>query len=197
METMSLFSAAILLLLIIDPFGNLVTINALLRELPTAARQRLILRECGIAAAILVGFLFAGNAILSTLGLRPATLSVSGGIVLFLIALGMVFPGRDRSPGPVDGAPLVVPIAVPLIAGPSALAMLLLMASREPGAVVKWLGALSLALGISTLVLWLSPMFYEKLGRPFASAIERLVGMLLIMLAVQMFLDGIDAYLRH
>jgi len=197
MESMSLFSAAILLLLIIDPFGNLVTINALLHDLPTQARQRLILRECAIAGGILLVFLFAGDRLLAILGLRAASLSISGGIVLFLIAVGMVFPTRDRALGAVEGTPLLVPIAIPLIAGPSTLAMLLLMASREPGAVGKWLGALSIALGISTLVLWLSPLFYEKLGRALTSAIERLVGMLLIMVSVQMFLDGVNDYLNE
>jgi multiple antibiotic resistance protein len=195
METMTFFSAAILLLLIIDPFGNLVLINSLLRELPERERQKLILRECLIAFAILVFFLFTGDTILATLGLRPATLSISGGIVLFLIALGMVFPSRGSHIGEVGEKPFIVPIAVPLIAGPSALAMLLLMATREPGSLGKWLGALAAALGVSTLVLWLSPLFYEKLGRAATSAIERLVGMLLIMVSVQMFLDGVGEYL--
>lgn len=195
MDTMTFLSATLLLLLIIDPFGNLVTINALLRDLATAERQRVILRECLVAFGILVLFLFAGNSILSTLGLRPATLSISGGIVLFLIALGMVFPTRARHFGEVGEKPLVVPIAVPLIAGPSTLAMLLLMAAREPAALGKWFGALSTSLGVSTLVLWLSPLFYEKLGHAATSTIERLVGMLLIMVSVQMFLDGVGEYL--
>lgn len=195
METMTFLSATVLLLLIIDPFGNLVTINALLREFPTSERQRLILRECLIAFVILSLFLVAGNALLGLLGLRAPTLSISGGIVLFLIALGMVFPSRERSLASVDGKPLIVPIAVPLIAGPSTLAMLLLMATREPDALGRWFGALAASVGISTLVLWLSPRFYEKLGRPVTSAIERLVGMLLIMVSVQMFLDGVGEYL--
>lgn len=195
MDSMTFLSATVLLLLIIDPFGNLVTINALLREIPTRERQNLILRECLIAFFILVLFLFAGEPLLGLLGLRPSTLSISGGIVLFLIALGMVFPTRDRSFAQVEGKPLIVPIAIPLIAGPSTLAMLLLMASRDPGAWGRWLGALTVSVGISTLVLWLSPRFYEKLGRPFTAAIERLVGMLLIMVSVQMFLDGVREYL--
>ncbi len=195
MDSTNFLSSALLLLLILDPLGNLVTINALLRETPARERQGHILRECGIAFAILALFLFAGNAILATLGLRVATLSVSGGIVLFLIALGMVFPGRDRQPASVEGRPLIVPIAVPLIAGPGALAMLLLMASREPASLGKWFGALCSAMAVSTLVLWLSPRFYERLGRSLTSAIERLVGMVLIMVAVQMFLDGVSGYL--
>lgn len=195
MESMTFFSATLLLLLIIDPFGNLVTINALLHDLPTAARQRLILRECLIAFLVLSAFLFGGNHLLAILGLRPATLSISGGIVLFIIALGMVFPGRDRSAAPIDGAPFLVPIAMPLIAGPSTLAMLLLMATREPAGLGKWFGALAASMAVSTVILALSPIYYEKLGRAFTSAVERLVGMLLIMVSVQMFLDGIASYL--
>lgn len=191
----SLLSSAILLLLIIDPFGNLITINALLKDIPTPRRQRLILRECLLAAAILASFLLVGNHVLGFLGIRPSTLSVSGGIVLFLIALRMVFPTRDRPVADVDGEPLLVPIAVPLIAGPSTLAVLLLMASREPEKTAEWFGALALAMGLSTLLLVWSPRFYENLGRSLTNAIERLVGMILIMLSVQMFLDGIQGYL--
>jgi multiple antibiotic resistance protein len=191
---MSFLSAAILLFLVIDPLGNLVTINSLLHEIPTRQRQRLILRECVIALGILIVFLVAGNSLLSALDLRASTLSVSGGIVLFLIALGMVFPSRAHPAYVVDGSPVLVPIAVPLIAGPSSLAVLLLMAKREPESLGKWMAALGVAMGVSTIILVLSPLFYEKLGKPLTSAIERLVGMLLITLSIQMFLDGIAAY---
>lgn len=191
---MSFLSAAILLFLVIDPLGNLVTINSLLHEIPTRQRQRLILRECVIALGILIVFLVAGNSLLSALDLRASTLSVSGGIVLFLIALGMVFPTRAHPAYVVDGSPILVPIAVPLIAGPSSLAVLLLMAKQEPESLGKWMAALGVAMGVSTMILVLSPLFYEKLGKPLTSAIERLVGMLLITLSIQMFLDGIAAY---
>jgi len=194
MESMSLLSAALLLLLIIDPFGNLVTINALLAEMPKGRRQVFILRECLLAFAVLALFLFAGNALLGFLGIRAPTLSVSGGIVLFLIAIRMVFPSRSHPIATVDGEPVLVPIAVPLIAGPSTLAILMLMANRDPSRLALWFGALALAMTASTLVLWLSPLFYERLGRPFTNAIERLVGMILIMLSVQMLLDGIGQY---
>jgi len=194
METIRLLSSAVLLVLIIDPFGNLVTINALLREVPTHRRQRLILRECALAFAVLATFLFFGNHLLGFLGIRAATLSISGGIVLFLIALRMVFPARHGSEPTVEGEPLLVPIAIPLIAGPSALAVLLLMATREPERAGDWFLALVLAMGFSTVLLTLSPLFYERLGRSLTTAMERLVGMILIMLSVQMLLDGFESY---
>lgn len=195
MDPSALLPAATLLLFIIDPIGNVVTVNAMLRDIPEARRRLVIVRECFLAFAILVAFLFAGNHLLGFLGVRPATLSISGGIVLFLIALRMVFPSKDQPLATVEGEPLLVPIAIPLIAGPSTLAMLLLLASREPEATPRWLAALSLAMGVSTLILWLSPSFYEKLGRSLTSAAERLAGMVLIMLSVQMLLDGVTSYL--
>jgi multiple antibiotic resistance protein len=191
---MSFLSAALLLFLVIDPLGNLVTINSLLHEIPTRQRQRLILRECAIALGILIVFLVAGDSLLSALDLRASTLSVSGGIVLFLIALGMVFPTRAHPAYAVDGSPILVPIAVPLIAGPSSLAVLLLMAKREPESLGKWMAALGIAMGVATIILVLSPLFYERLGKPLTAAIERLVGMLLITLSIQMLLDGVATY---
>jgi len=195
MEPLGLYSSAVLLILIIDPFGNLVTINALLKDIPAPRRRKLILRECLLAWLILSLFFFVGNHLLTFLGIRPASLSISGGFVLFLIALRMVFPSRDNPIASVDGEPLLVPIAVPLIAGPSALAVLLLMATRDPAHSGRWLAALAIAMSFSTLLLWLSPFFFERLGNSLTTAIERLVGMVLIMLAVQMLLDGFSDYL--
>ena len=185
---MTLVSAAILLFLIMDPFGNMVTFNSLLGGLEQRRRIVVILRESVIAFSILLLFLFTGRWILVFLGLREATLSISGGIILFLIALGMVFPRKSviaPDPGNQDeGEPLVVPLAIPLIAGPSCIAALLLMASREPDKMGQWMLALTLAWLASTMILTASVPLFRFLGRRGSAAIERLMGMLLVMIAV-------------
>ena len=197
---MTLASAAILLFLIMDPFGNMVTFNSLLADVDSRRRVVVILRESVIAFAILLLFLFTGGYVLAFLGLKDSTLSISGGIILFLIALGMVFPRKSviaPEPGELQGEPLVVPLAVPLIAGPSCIAALLLMASKEPDKMMQWTLALTLAWSVATVILALSVPLFRFLGRRGSAAIERLMGMLLVMIAVQMFLDGIKSYLEQ
>ncbi len=194
---MSLASAAVLLFLIMDPFGNMVTFNSLLGSIPPRRRVAVIVRESLIAFAILLGFLFAGRSLLAFLGLQNPALSISGGIILFLIALGMVFPRKSvvgGDPAELDGEPLIVPLATPLIAGPSCIAALLLMASKEPAKMHRWVTALALAWLASTAILTTSVPLFRLLGRRGATAIERLMGMVLIMLAVQMLLDGLKLY---
>ena len=197
---MTLVSAAILLFLIMDPFGNMVTFHSLLSGLKQRRQVVIILRESVIAFAILMFFLFTGQQLLAFLGLREATLSISGGILLFLIALGMVFPRKSvMSPEPEtdDGEPLVVPLAIPLIAGPSCIAALLVMATKEPDKMMQWVWALTLACAASTIILTSSVPLFRFLGRRGSIAIERLMGMLLVMIAVQMFLDGIKVYMAN
>lgn len=197
---MTLASASILLFLIMDPFGNMVTFHALLEGIPMRRRVVVILRESVIAYGILLLFLFTGQYVLTFLGLREATLSISGGIILFLIALGMVFPRKSvMTVDPADrdeGEPLVVPLAIPLIAGPSCIAALLLMASKSPEKLGQWTLALTLAWLVATIILAGSVPLFRFLGRRGSMAIERLMGMLLVMIAVQMFLDGVKAYLE-
>ena len=197
---MTLVSAAILLFLIMDPFGNMVTFHTLLSGLKQRRQVFVILRESLIAYAILMLFLFTGQQLLAFLGLREATLSISGGILLFLIALGMVFPRKSvvsPEPDTDEGEPLVVPLAIPLIAGPSCIAALLLMATKEPDKMTQWVWALTLACAASTIILAASVPLFRFLGRRGSIAIERLMGMLLVMIAVQMFLDGIKVYLAN
>ncbi len=188
-----MISLAILLFIVMDPFGNLVAINALLSGVPPATRRGVILRESAIAACILLGAVFAGGALIGVLGLERHSLSISGGIVLFLIALGMLFPSRKMLDESVDGLPLIVPIAMPLIAGPSAISMVILFSQEHPPSTVT--AAVLIASAASALLLGASPLIFDFLGRRGTAALERLMGMLLIMISVQMILDGLDAYL--
>jgi multiple antibiotic resistance protein len=188
---MNIASTAFTLFLVLDPFGNMVMFHALLSRVPEEKRQRVLIRELLIAFAILLFFLFAGAAILSTLGIRPATLSISGGILLFLIALGMVFPAKSILHDPGTEEPFIVPLAVPMMAGPSAIALLLLLASKYPDHKATSALAVSLAWAASAVILLVSPWLLRRLGSKGTQALERLMGLLLILIAVQMFLDGV------
>jgi len=191
MIAMSIFSAAILLFFVMDPIGNIPLFLAALRPVEPRRRLRVVGRELLIAFALLVGFLYAGRPLLALLGISEPALTMAGGIVLFLIALKMVFPASHGPLGEnVDGEPFVVPLAVPYIAGPSALATVLLMTSRDPGRHVAWLAAVSLAWAASAVILLAGARLSRLLGEKGIVAIERLMGMVLVASAVQMFLDG-------
>lgn len=189
---MNIASTALTLFLVLDPFGNMVMFHTLLARVAAERRSRVLLRELLIAFAILMFFLFAGSAILATLGIRPCTLSISGGILLFLIALGMVFPAKSILHDSDNTEPFIVPIAVPMIVGPSAIALLLLLASRFPGEKVAAALAVLIAWGGSAAILLISPWVLRLLGSKGTQAMERLMGLLLILISVQMFLDGLS-----
>jgi multiple antibiotic resistance protein len=193
MAGVPIFSIALLLFIVLDPFGNMVTLNTLLRVHEARARRRIIIRESVIALGILLLFVFAGGVILRALGLQTYTLGISGGIVLFMIALGMVFPARRVMDDEGLDDPLVVPIAMPLIAGPGAISIVILLAERNPVFVVA--GAVTLAWLAAAVILGISTTLFRVLGRRGALAMERLMGILLVMLSVQMVLDGLGAYL--
>jgi multiple antibiotic resistance protein len=188
-------STALLLFLVFDPFGNAPVFHAVLSKLPASRRRPVLVRELLVAYAILLAFLLGGKALMGLLALKSPTIGITGGILLFLIALGMVFPTKSVINEEPDGEPFIVPLAVPLIAGPSALAMLLLISSRHPGFHPASLLALTGAWAASSAVLLALPRLIGLLGTKGTRAIERLMGLVLIMLSVQMFLDGLDAWM--
>ena len=189
---MTTFSAAILLFFVMDPIGNIPLFLAALKPVDPVQRFRVVGRELLIAYALLVAFLFVGRPLLSMLAISEPALTIAGGIVLFLIALRMVFPAEHGKLGEdIDGEPFVVPLAVPYIAGPSALATVLLMTSRDPARRADWFFALSAAWLASAVILLLGARLSQFLGAKGITAIERLMGMVLVASAVQMFLDGV------
>jgi multiple antibiotic resistance protein len=195
---MELLSAAILLAFIMDPFGNIPLFHSLLGRYPRPRRLRVIARELLVAYLVLLLFLVAGEVILEYLGLKQPALGIAGGVVLFIIALRMVFPdGGSERPASGEEEPFIVPLAVPMIAGPSAVAALLLLVSRDPEHLWTWFGALTLAWGFSALVLLGSGLLMEMLGPRTLRALVRLTGMLLIMMAVQMLMDAVAAYIAQ
>ncbi len=192
---MDLLAFAVTLFLVLDPFGNAPVFHAVLSKVPEERRQGVLARELLAALGILLLFLLFGRPLLGFLKLDPHTLSISGGIVLFLIALGMVFPTRGMLGGDTgDDEPFIVPLAVPLIAGPSSIALLLLTASRHPAERLGVGLAVVAAWLVSAVILWFSPLVLKALGAKGSRAIERLMGLILILVAVQMFLDGVSTW---
>jgi multiple antibiotic resistance protein len=190
----SVWSAAVILLFVMDPLGNLPVVLSLLKDIEPKRRRLIILRELFFALGILLLFLFLGQTILDFLALQQETVTIAGGIVLLVIGLRMVFPQRHGIMGDQpEGEPFLVPLAVPLIAGPSAMATLILMARSNPDHTVSLLLVLVLAWGGTAILLMLGSFLYRVLRLRGLVAVERLMGMLLIMIAVQMILNGIEA----
>lgn len=192
---MDIWSAAIMLFLIMDPLGNLPVFMSVLRNVEPTLRPKIIARELIFSLIIMVFFLFSGQAMLNFLSLEQEAVRIAGAIILFIIALRMIFP----QPGGVAGGdgkevPFLVPLAVPLIAGPSILAALILLANQAPERMFDWSLALFAAWLLSAVILMFSNAFFKLLGRSGLAAVERLMGMILVMIAIQMLLDGIKAY---
>ena len=194
---MTTASAALLLFLILDPLGNIPVFLGLLRHLPQKRQRVVLARELAIALGVLMAFLWAGKYALELMHLKQESVAIAGGIVLFLIGIRMIFPPPEGLMGELpDGEPFIVPMAVPLIAGPSGMAAVMLMGSNEPGRLGEWSLALLIAWGAAAAILFSATYLYRWLGARVLAAVERLMGMLLVAISVQMLLDGIGAYLH-
>lgn len=193
-----IISAAVLLILIMDPLGNLPIFMSVLKHMEPRRRRAIMIRELLISLLIMLIFLFAGEKILAFLKLSTETVSISGGIILFLIAIKMIFPdGETSSSGlPAGDEPFIVPLAIPLVAGPSLLATLMLLSHQYPDRMGHLVIALLLAWGGTVIILMQSGLFLRLLGQKGVNALERLMGLVLIMLATQMFLDGVRVWMR-
>jgi len=191
-------SAVIVLLLVVDPFGNVPLVNAMLADVPLARRRTVVVRECGIAFMVLAAFMAFGPEILAVMRLSETSLSIAGGVILFMIAIRMVFAHPEGAFGLQQGRgePLIVPLAIPLIAGPSALATVMLLASREPRDLGMLAAALVVAMGIATAVLLAGERLQRWMGDRGMQAMARLMGLILTAIAVEMLLGGIRAFVE-
>lgn len=195
MPTAQIFSAAVLLVLVIDPFGNVPIVVSALSNVTPSRRLLVVLRECFAAYLVLLAFMFGGQTFLQWLQLSEVSLAIAGGIILFLIALRMVFRHPEGVFGDPPGEePFLVPLAIPSIAGPSALATVMLMVSRDPSHRVAWVVALTAAMLVTTIVLAAAHHLQRVLGERGMLAVERLMGLVLTALAVQMLLDGVRTF---
>lgn len=190
---LTIWTSAFILIFVIDPFGNIPLLLAILKDMNPKRQYYIIFREMIVGLALMVAFLFFGRSFLSLFQLETASIRIAGGIIFFVIGLRMVFPD-DKSPiYSENGEPFIVPIAIPLIAGPSVLATLILMTDGKTQNQISILISLLIAWFISCAILLLSPILFRFLKEKGLAAMERLMGMLLLMLSVQMCIDGIRA----
>lgn len=193
----SFASATILLLLITDPLGNIPIFVNSLKAVPAPRRSRVILREVLIAFAVLLAFMFAGQAFLRAMSLSDVSLQIGGALVLFLIALRMIFAPPTPPDSPVPShEPLIVPLAIPALAGPSALATVLLLVSQAPERRLEWVAALTVTMLVCAVVLLLAEKLQQRVGERVIGAFERLMGLILVSIAVEMMLRGIKELAR-
>jgi MarC family membrane protein len=194
----SFASAVVILLLVTDPIGNIPIFVTLLRPVPPRRRVRVIARECAIALAVLVTFALFGRWLLELFGLSDRSLNLAGGVILFVIAMRMIF----RSPEGIfgdspSGEPLIVPLAIPSIAGPAAIATVILLVSRAPQRLPEWLAAVVIVMVVSLVTLLLAERISRWVGERALAAFERLMGLLLTAIAVEMLLRGIEGFVRY
>jgi MarC family membrane protein len=188
-------SAVVLLTLVTDPFGNVPLVNAMLAGVAPARRRLVILRECAIAFALLMAFMLGGHKFLEVMRLSETSLSIAGGVILFMIAIRMVFPGTGGAlAGEPEGEPFIVPLAIPFIAGPSALATVMLMATRDPARLGMWALAVTVTMALVAVILLAGERLQRWLGDRAMQAIERLMGLILTAMAVEMLLGGIRQF---
>jgi MarC family membrane protein len=192
-------SATVLLIVITDPLGNLPLFISNMARVRPERRIKVILRECGIAFAVLVAFMLFGTQILGLLGLTEETLKITAGVILFLIAINMVFPGTGMSVGREEysGEPFIVPVAIPLISGPSAMVTSMLIAGSDPSRMPEWIAAAAITIAVTLAVFLVSAKLKDALGDQAINAIEKLMGLILTAISIEMLLDGIAAYVRQ
>ncbi len=189
-------SAFILLLLVLDPFGSLPVFISILSVVKPERRTRVAVREVIIAFVVLLAFMVSGQGFLTLMRLSERSLEVAGGVILIIIAIRMIFGGGGEIYGAdaTQREPFIFPLAVPLLAGPSAMATVLLLASRQPEHLVEWIGALTCALAVSGIVLLAADRIRRVLGDSMVAAIEKLMGLVLTAVAVEMILAGLKRY---
>ena len=187
-------SATILLILITDPVGNIPIFANALKHVAPERRARVILREILIAFFLLLTFMFVGEGFLKVMNLSELSLQIGGGVILFLIALRMVFPPPATLEAESFEQPLIVPLAVPAIAGPSALATVLLLVSQQPERRLDWIAALCVTMLISAVVLVSAERIQRLIGSRLVVAVERLMGLVLVSVAIEMMLRGAKTF---
>ncbi|WP_320171013.1 MarC family protein [Maridesulfovibrio sp.] len=190
------FEIAFPLFLIMDPLGNLPVCLSMLKDFSPRRQRRILLRELLFALFITVLFMYLGAGLMNVLNIHQSTLRIAGGVILFIISMKMIFPKTDGNATEAEKDPFIVPIAVPLFAGPSLLAAVMVYGSRGDGNLTVLSGVL-LAWGASVIIMLTGPALARLLGQRGLRACERLMGLILILLSVQMLEDGIAYYINH
>ena len=196
MNSTSLLAISFSLFLLMDPIGNIPVYLSILKDVEAKRQQKIIIRELLIALAVIILFTIGGDYLFDIFGVKQETVLISGGIILFIIALKMIFPHRKEDPheSPTKEEPFIVPLAIPLVAGPSVLAAVMIYSHQQNASML--IGAICTAWGISTIILLSAPFLKKALGLRGIAACERLMGLLLTLMSVQMFLEGLSLYLQ-
>lgn len=193
---MQVLSLAITLFFVLDPFGNLPIVLSLLNKVEEKRRWKVVLREALIALVLLVVFYAVGPQFISLLGVDSSDLTICGGVVLGIIALRLVFPDERAGNGKEEEAePFIVPLAIPLMAGPSALATVMIMAAQSTANPLAGLGMMTLAWFVTAVLLLLGVLLGSFIPPRLLIAFERLSGLLLAVISVHMVMTGVKAYL--
>lgn len=193
----SIFALSFSFFLLMDPIGNVPLYITILDPIPQQRRKKIIIREMMISLFIILLFAFLGEGILNLLKITPSTLSISGGILLFLIAIKMIF-SSESAENPIFESkkePFIVPLAVPLVAGPSILAAVMIYAKKEQSLAILVLSIL-IAWIASFIILILSDELRKILKENALLALQRLMGLILTLIAVEMFMEGLELFLK-
>lgn len=193
-----ILSAVVTLILVMDPFGNIPLFITALKKVSPERRTFILVRELLIALIIMVAFLLIGNKFLKLLGIAQSSMGIAGGIILFIISIKLVFNSlEDDSPKNLkEEEPFIVPLAMPLIAGPASLSMLLILSSGPLSKVFYLLIAVLVASAVNGAVLLLSFPISNLLGKRGLIALERLTGMLLVLMSVNMVMNGVAEFIK-
>jgi MarC family membrane protein len=199
---LSFASAVVILVLVMDPIGNIPLFVSVLAQVEPQRRLRVIARECAIALLVLIAFVLFGRALLGLLGISDPSLTIAGGVILFLVALRMVFRHPDglfgdARHGEPFSEPFIVPLAIPALAGPAAIATVVLQVSRAPERMLEWMAVVATGMLVTLVVLLAADRIARLLGERALTALERLMGLVLTAIAVEMLLRGIRAFVTQ
>lgn len=193
---MTLFNLAFMLFLIMDPIGNVSSFLSLVKEIPPKRQLWIVIREMLIALFFMLLFNEIGEYIFNILQISDPVIRLSSGLILFLVAIKILFPSVDSPRANLpQGEPFVIPLAIPLIAGPALLATIMLYA-HDTDSELLMIGAIFAAWIAASIVLLASPFLKRVLGNNGLMACERLMGMILVLLAIQRFAEGVQLFIK-
>lgn len=192
---MNVASLAVTLFFVLAPFGSLPLVLALLAGIDRKRQRMIIVRESLCAFAILALCYLLGAWFLNLLDIGASDLKICGGAVLGIISLRMIFPPKGAShEGELEAEPFIVPLAVPLMAGPSAMTTVIIMSAQSADAPIAGFGMMALAWLASAVLLVMGVTLGAYIPPRLLPAMERLMGLLLSVIAVHMLMGGLQTY---
>lgn len=192
---MSIFSVALIFFLVANPIGNAPAILALIKDFELPRQKQILMREVGAALLLALFFQFFGDVFFGKiLQVKPYTNQLTGGVLLFLTSLTMIFPKPGTSSQVEEKKePFIVPIATPLLSGPGLLTIIMLKATETDSSLKIFSAILIAWVGIAS-ILWIAPYLQKILKQRGMIALEQLMGMVLCMMSVEMIIKGTWLY---